>query len=107
MAKREMDPLSKDMVQCKKDGFGCHYGDWRAAQDRPVVLEKKIKIAADRKICPQCGRPFKPSNKGRQVYCDIECQKKAQRARDKGKYSEYYRNYAARKRAEQRMAGDG
>ena len=35
-----MDNLSKCMIQCEKDGFGVHYGRWRAAQENVQIVEK-------------------------------------------------------------------
>ena len=102
MAKRELDNLDLDMIQCKADGFKYNYGKWKAWQVNPVREKKKAELPEGWKVCPQCGKWFNPSNKGRQVYCEIGCQKKAQRARDKGKYSDYYRDYMRRKRAERK-----
>ena len=102
MAKRELDNLDLDMIQCKADGFGCNYGLWKALQKNPVVRKKK-ELPLDMKTCPVCGKSFRPKNKGRQIYCEFSCQQKAQKARDKGKYSEYYKNYAAKRRAERKL----
>jgi hypothetical protein len=44
MAKKKLDNFTKDLIQCKADGYGCHYGAWYAAQNRPVVIEKKGEI---------------------------------------------------------------
>lgn len=98
---KEPDKLALDMMQCKADGFGCHYGQWKALQD-PVAVERKIPDGW--LICPECGKSFKPgkySNRKR-IYCDITCQKTAQRARYIEKHREYNRIYAAKRRAEER-----
>lgn len=103
--KKEPDKLALDMMQCKADGFGCHYGQWKALQD-PVAVERKIPEGW--LICPECGKSFKHgkySNRNR-IYCDITCQKTAQRARDKEKRKEYYRSYAEKRRAEKRKANE-
>lgn len=102
--KRDLDKLSLDMIQCEKDGFGCHYGKWKALQDRPVVVEKKEnEIPEGWKACPQCGKHFKPNKYGkRQIYCEVECQKKAQKERDKEKIRAHYREYMAKRRAERK-----
>ena len=104
--KKELDKLSLDMIQCKKDGYGCHYGTWRADQDRPVVIEKKDAIPEGWIACKHCGKYFKPYSK-RQQYCEISCQKAAQKIRDGDKWNEYYRLRNAQRRAEQRRASDG
>lgn len=106
--KKELDKLSLDMIQCKKDGYGCHYGAWYAAQNRPVVIEKKGDIPEGCKICIRCGKPFMPKkfSNGKQIYCDVTCQRAAQRERDKDKIREHYREYMARKKEEQRRAED-
>lgn len=74
-----MDNLSKDMIKCKQDGFGCHYGAWRAAQD-PIKIEKKD-IPDGWRVCEYCGTPFKPSTKRKQLYCGAVCQQQASRER--------------------------
>lgn len=102
--KRKLDKLSQDMIQCEKDGFGVHYGAWYAAQNRPVVIEKKNEIPEGWRVCPHCGNPYKPNmiSNGRQIYCDIACQKAAQRQRYRasGKSKEYYRKYLEKKSKE-------
>lgn len=104
--KKELDNLSLDMIQCKADGFGCNYGKWKVWQTYPAREKKPEEFPERWKICPQCGNYFNPSNKGRQIYCNIDCQKRAQRARDKGKYREYYRSFMERKRAERKKENE-
>ena len=76
MAKRKMDKLSLDMIECKKAGFGCHYGAWKATQDNPVIV--KSEIPEGWQVCQYCGKAFKPNVKRIQKYCEVGCQKKAQ-----------------------------
>ena len=40
--KRELDKLSLDMIECKKAGFGCHYGAWKALQGNTIKKEEGI-----------------------------------------------------------------
>ena len=94
--KKELDKLSLDMIQCKKDGYGCHYGDWYAVQNRPVVIEKNDVIPEGWIPCKHCGKYFKPY--GRQLYCEMGCQKAAQKIRDGDKYAEYNREKSRRYR---------
>ena len=103
--KKELDNLSLDMIRCKADGFGCNYGQWKALQENPVA-SKKDETPENWKICPQCGNYFEPSNKGKQIYCDIDCQKKAQRARDREKTRAYKREYMRNKRAERKLENE-
>lgn len=55
-----MDNLSAEMIQCKKDGFGCHYGKWKALQAvAPVKAEPQTPVLDDgRKVCEGCGSEF-------------------------------------------------
>jgi hypothetical protein len=102
MAEKEPNKLALDMIQCKKDGFGCHYGAWMAVQNRPVVIEKKNYEGW--KVCPHCGKYFKPNHpNNRQIYCELNCQKAAQRERDRAKNAEAQRRYVARKKAEKEL----
>ena len=70
---KRMDNLSKDMIQCKKDGYGVHYGKWKAMQ-KPVTMKKKIPDGW--LVCENCGVPFKP-NRTDQRFCDSYCQRQA------------------------------
>lgn len=75
MSKRELDKLSLDMIECKKAGFGCHYGAWKATQ-KPVAI-KEHGIPEGWRVCAYCGIPFKPTTKRKQTYCDAVCQRQA------------------------------
>lgn len=68
-----MDNLSKCMIQCKADGYGVHYGAWRAAQGG-VFLMKEDTIPAGWKKCEYCGELFKPSRSD-QRFCGSYCQR--------------------------------
>lgn len=72
---KRMDNLSKCMIQCKKDGFGCHYGAWRALQGEVLVV--KDAIPEGWKRCEFCGEAFKPSSKRPQKYCGAYCQQRS------------------------------
>lgn len=66
-----MDNLSNDMVQCKKDGFGCNYGKWKALQGEKKIAKPeppKEKIAK----CAHCGKEF-VNKYGWRKYCDDTC----------------------------------
>ena len=90
MAKKQLDKLSLDMIQCEKDGYGVHYGKWYAAQNRPVKIEPKG-LPDGWKKCAYCGKPFKPKTKRIQYYCEAQCQAAAQKLRDKEKRKIYER----------------
>lgn len=79
---KEMDNISKQMIQCKKDGFGCHYGAWKAVQD-PVPIDKPQDLPEGWRICAWCGKPFKIRSSKKQIYCEIYCQKAAQKERER------------------------
>ena len=64
-----MGDLDLDLIQCEKDGFGCHYGKWKATK------EPKQPIYENTKICKYCGKPFIPHKQKNQLYCDINCQR--------------------------------
>lgn len=81
MAKRKMDKLSLDMIECKKAGFGCHYGAWKATQDNPVIV--KAAIPEGWQVCQWCGKAFKPNVKKTQKYCEIGCQRQSQYEKDR------------------------
>ena len=69
-----MDNLAKDMIKCKKDGFGVHYGKWKAMQP-PVKISKKKELPKGWKECPVCGKYFKPNN-WQQRFCEVGCRDK-------------------------------
>lgn len=84
-----MDNLSKCMIQCKKDGYGVHYGAWRAAQgDAPVFVDDTVPKGFT--ICPYCGKSFFQNGKRPRKYCDAVCQNMASyyRCRPKKKKKE-------------------
>ena len=68
-----MDNLSNDMIQCKKDGFGCHYGAWKATQEVKPIEPKGIPEGFC--VCVHCGMVFKPKKKRNQLYCGAYCSK--------------------------------
>ena len=100
MAKKELDKLSLDMIECQKAGFGIHYGAWKATQDRTVVVKKNDELPEGWRICKFCGEPFKLANKGKnRIYCDVSCQRKASNQnRDADKKREYCRRYKEKQR---------
>ena len=104
--KKDLDKLSLDMIQCEKDGYGCHYGAWKAAQERPVVVKKKDEIPEGWLVCKQCGKLFKPKTKRKQFYCEIACQREAQLEKDREKRKEYHRSYMEKKRAAERESNE-
>jgi hypothetical protein len=101
MAKKKMDNLSKDMIQCEKDGFGCHYGRWKAMQ-KPVKIVPKTEMPEGWRKCEWCGTWYKPKSKRPQKFCEVACQLQAHYSKKKTKYNaEYQRQYRERKKAEQ------
>jgi hypothetical protein len=100
MAKRykEPDKLALDMMQCKADGYGCHYGHWKAAQAPvQVELEPKRKAPEEWRECPWCRKQFKPVS-SRQIYCQIYCQRSANYVKRREKRNEYNRKWRAKQK---------
>lgn len=66
-----MDNLSAEMIQCKKDGFGCHYGKWKALQGAKPIPKPEL---PDDNIsyCLYCGKKF-VNKSGRKRFCDHTC----------------------------------
>ena len=95
--KREPDKLALDMIQCKKDGFGVHYGKWKAMQ-ADGMIEKKIPDGW--RVCEHGGKEFKPTNNSIQKYCEYSCQRAAADLRNKDKKREQMKRYRERKKAE-------
>lgn len=84
---KEPDKLALDMIQCKKDGYGCHYGAWKATQMPDATTRK---IPEGWRICKGCGKSYKPKANN-QRYCEAFCQKKAARAKYEKRKSEQER----------------
>ena len=80
---KELDNISKIMIQCDKDGYGVHYGHW-IADHNPVEI-KKPPLPSDWRVCPWCGTPFKLKNNRKRIYCEVYCQRAAQHAKDYAK----------------------
>lgn len=92
--KKELDNLALDMIQCKKDGYGCRYGLWKAMKGNTKEVKKDDSLPAGWRLCKYCGKPFKP-NTQKQIYCEPLCQNSA----NMDKYRE-------RKREEERNKDD-
>ena len=67
-----MDNLSADMIQCKKDGFGCHYGAWKALQKAKPVAPVKEEKKSDR-FCEYCGKAIDIYAHKRKRFCSPNC----------------------------------
>ena len=85
MAKKELDKLSQDMIQCEKDGFGVHYGKWKATQKQE---EFNKELSDEWRVCAWCGKRFKPKTKKKKLYCDAVCQEEAQKERDRLRHAQ-------------------
>ena len=66
MAKKKLDNIDLEMIQCEKDGYGVHYGWWKAKQ--PIYVPP----AKEMRVCKFCGKLFEPQTI-RQKYCDSVC----------------------------------
>ena len=87
-----MDNLDKCMIQCKKDGYGCHYGAWRAAQGEIVI---EYELPEGWKRCENCQDPFKPIN-SKQKFCGAYCQRQVADKRHRQKQKEGAENGQAK-----------
>jgi hypothetical protein len=81
--KKEMDNLAKDAAAALAAGMS--YGRWKAMQGEPKKIETVEGMPKGWQRCKWCNRIFKPTKKGRQLYCEISCQRAAQDFRDKQK----------------------
>lgn len=75
--KVKLDKLSLDMIQCEKDGFGVHYGAWRAAQEAKKPQDPQEhecnQPAGYKYICQKCGKEFYTQNKKPRKFCSDQC----------------------------------
>lgn len=97
--KRKLDNLDLDMIQCKKDGYGCHYGHWKAMQGEPVKVEKMDELPEGWKFCLWCGKPFKTNHQKQQKYCEIYCQREAAAERARIRHNEKNKRWRAKQKA--------
>ena len=96
--KKEPTKLELDMIQCVKDGYGIHYGAWKAAQ-KPSPIVKKDGIPEGWRVCIGCGKAFKPKTPhSKQVYCEPLCQKECYRIQHKESNNQSSRESYYRKR---------
>ena len=74
-----MDKLALDMIQCKKDGFGVHYGAWRAAQyeKNKGMTPPPAKPKGYKHTCLNCGVEFYTKVNRHQKYCCEQCRREA------------------------------
>lgn len=96
--KRELDKLALDMIECKKAGFGCHYGAWKALQGN--TIKKEEGIPEGWQVCKRCGKAFKPNVRKVQKYCEVGCQKADQYERYRKQFTQYQRERRARLKEE-------
>lgn len=101
--KKQLDKLSLEMIQCEKDGFGVHYGRWKALQN-PVKIEPPG-LPEGWLICKQCGKPFKPTTRRKQFYCGAVCGNAATQAKHREKKLIQMKEYRERKKAEGKGGG--
>ena len=70
--KKDLSQLDLDLIQCEKDGFGCHYGKWKATQEMKKAEAEAPKIIVVR-ICENCGEKFVRNDHRPCKYCCDEC----------------------------------
>lgn len=72
--KAPSDKLSLDMIQCEKDGFGVHYGAWRAAQyEKNGGMPPIQKPKGYKHTCLNCGNEFYAKANKLRKYCSEFC----------------------------------
>lgn len=91
MAKKKLDKLSLDMIQCKKDGYGVHYGRWKATQE-PVKPEESP-LPDGWLICAHCGKRFKPKTGRPTKYCEAYCANAAFKVRKRERDNQRQREW--------------
>lgn len=76
-----MDKLALDMIQCKKDGFGVHYGAWRAAQYEKNKGTTPAKHQGYKHTCLNCGKEFYSKVNRVRKYCCDQCREEHYRTK--------------------------
>lgn len=75
--KKDLSQLDLDLIQCEKDGFGCHYGKWKATQEQKKI-ELKEPSGFSVRICENCGEEFVRDNNRPCKYCCDRCRRQAE-----------------------------
>ena len=89
MAKKKLDKLALDMIQCKKDGFGVHYGAWRAAQyEKNPYKPIPEKPKGYEHTCLNCGKEFYSDRNNNRKYCSEQCKNEYYRSKNEKKVYE-------------------
>jgi predicted transcriptional regulator len=88
-----MDNLAREAMLARQARMT--YGRWKAMQ-KPVQIEKKA-IPDGWLVCQNCGKPFKPTSKRAQKFCEVLCQKEAYAEKLRQRNTKYMREYRARK----------
>lgn len=92
---KKLDKLSQDMIQCKKDGFGVHYGRWKATQEAVVPVKAAEETFPDHwPKCDCCGKPYDRGRKN-QRFCSGLCREKYYREVNRERLIQYARDYRA------------
>lgn len=84
--KKEMDNLSKEMIQCKADGYGFHYGAWKAAQNPVKIEPRKLPVGIETFKCAYCGVEFMRGENRRRIFCSDRCKKLHISERNRNQY---------------------
>ena len=74
MAKKEKKPdqLALDAAAAKAAGLS--YGKWRAMQEQ---AKNETAIPEGWRVCEYCGKPYKPTSRRPQKYCEPYCAQQA------------------------------
>ena len=86
MGKKQMDKLALDMIQRKKDGFGVHYGAWRAAQYEKNKGMTPAKPKGYKHTCVHCETEFYTRVNRKQKFCCDSCREEYYRIKKREEY---------------------
>jgi hypothetical protein len=84
--KVKLDKLAQDMIQCKKDGFGVHYGAWRAAQYEKNKGQIPEKPKGYKHTCVHCETEFYTRINRKQKFCCDSCREEYYRIKKREEY---------------------
>ena len=93
--KKKPDKWVLMMRQCEKEGFGIHYGHWKAAQEAVAPVKAAEETFPDHwPKCDCCGKPYERGRKN-QRFCSGLCREKSYQEVNRERLIQYARDYRA------------
>ena len=86
MAKKKKEPDKLALDAAAALAARMSYGKWKAMHSAPATIGKNIPEGW--LVCQWCGKPFKPTTKRPQKYCEAGCQRQASNERYRKRYAE-------------------